>query len=30
VCHWNHLVTSYMLGDGVPRKTPPRPRDLLD
>lgn len=29
-CHWNHLVTSYMLGDGVPRKAPPKPRDLLD
>ena len=29
-CHWNHLVTSYILGDGVPRKVPPKPRDLLD
>jgi len=29
-CHWNHLVTSYVLGDGVPRKPPPRPRDLID
>jgi len=29
-CHWNHLVTSYVLGDGVPRKAPSRPRDLLD
>lgn len=29
-CHWNHLVTSYVLGDGVPRKAPTRPRDLLD
>lgn len=29
-CHWNHLVTSYALGDGVPRKAPARPRDLLD
>lgn len=29
-CHWNHLVTSYVLGDGQPRKAPPRPRDLLD
>jgi hypothetical protein len=29
-CHWNHLVMSFMLGDGVPRKAPPRPRDLLD
>ena len=29
-CHWNHLVTSYVLGDGQPRKAPARPRDLLD
>ena len=29
-CHWNHLVTSYMLGDGQPRKAPAKPRDLLD
>ena len=29
-CHWNHLVTSYTLGDGVPRKAPARPRDILD
>jgi len=29
-CRWNHLVTSYVLGDGVPRKPAPRPRDLLD
>ena len=29
-CHWNHLVTSYVLGDGKPRKAPPKPRDLLD
>lgn len=29
-CHWNHLVTSYVLGDGVPRKAPAKPRDLLD
>ena len=29
-CHWNHLVTSYILGDGIPRKVPPKPRDLLD
>lgn len=29
-CHWNHLVTSYMLGDGKPRKAPAKPRDLLD
>lgn len=29
-CRWNHLVTSYTLGDGVPRRPPPRPRDLID
>lgn len=29
-CSWNHLVTSYVLGDGVPRAAPRKPRDLLD
>lgn len=29
-CHWNHLVMSYVLGDGRPRKAPAKPRDLLD
>ncbi len=29
-CRWNHLLTSYFLGDGVTRKAPRRPRDLLD
>jgi hypothetical protein len=29
-CHWNHLVVSYSLGDGVPRRAPVTPRDLLD
>ena len=29
-CRWNHLVSSYSLGDGVPRRAPARPRDLLD
>lgn len=29
-CRWNHLVTSYSLGDGVSRRAPARPRDLLD
>jgi hypothetical protein len=29
-CRWNHLITSYVLGDGVPRRAPARPRDLLD
>lgn len=27
-CGWNHLHLSYALGDGVPRRPPPRPRDL--
>jgi hypothetical protein len=29
-CHWNHLVVSYSLGDGVPRRAPAAPRDLLN
>ncbi len=29
-CGWNHLHLSYALGDGVPRRPPPRPKDLLD
>jgi hypothetical protein len=29
-CGWNHLTVSYVLGDGVPRRPPARPRDLLD
>lgn len=29
-CGWNHLHLSYALGDGVPRRPPPTPRDLLD
>ena len=29
-CRWNHLITSYSLGDGVRRRAPARPRDLLD
>lgn len=29
-CHWNFLLTTYVLGDGVPRRPPPTPRDLLD
>lgn len=28
-CRWNHLLTAYTLGDGVPRRAPARPRDLL-
>jgi hypothetical protein len=29
-CGWNHLTLSYVLGDGVPRRPPRRPADLLD
>ncbi len=29
-CSWNHLVLSYVLGDGIARPAPRRPRDLLD
>ena len=29
-CGWNHLTMSYVLGDGVPRRPPRRPADLLD
>ena len=29
-CSWNFLITTYVLGDGVPRKALPTPRDLLD
>lgn len=28
-CHWNFLITTYVLGDGVPRRPPGTPRDLL-
>lgn len=28
-CHWNFLRTRYVLGDGVPRRALPTPRDLL-
>lgn len=28
-CRWNHLLVSYTLGDGVPRRPPSRPRDLV-
>jgi hypothetical protein len=30
ICGWNHLTLSYVLGDGVPRRPPAKPRDLLD
>jgi hypothetical protein len=29
-CHWNFLLTTYVLGDGVPRRALPTPRDLLE
>lgn len=29
-CGWNHLIRSYVLGDGVPRAALRAPRDLLD
>jgi hypothetical protein len=29
-CQWNFLLTTYVLGDGVPRRALPTPRDLLD
>lgn len=29
-CHWNHLVESYVVGDGVPRTPPRRQRTVED
>ncbi|MEY2634592.1 MAG: hypothetical protein RIS75_532 [Actinomycetota bacterium] len=29
-CGWNHVLTSYVLGDGTPRKPLRKPRDLVD
>jgi len=29
-CSWNHLVESYVVGDGVPRKPPRRQRTVAD
>lgn len=29
-CGWNHLVESYVVGDGVPRKPPRRQRTVED
>ena len=29
-CGWNHLHLSYVLGDGVPRTPPPKPRDVVE
>lgn len=28
-CRWNHLLVSYTVGDGVPRRAPARPHDLI-
>lgn len=27
-CHWNHVITSYVVGDGIPRRPKRRPSDL--
>ena len=27
-CHWNYLLRTYRIGDGVPRRALPTPRDL--
>ncbi len=29
-CTWNHLVESYVVGDGIPRKAPRRQRTVED
>lgn len=29
-CHWNHLVRSFVLGDGVPRPALRGPRDIIE
>lgn len=29
-CGWNHVLVSYVLGDGIPRKPLRKPRDLVD
>ncbi len=29
-CHWNYLLRTYRIGDGVPRRALPRHRDLPD
>ena len=29
-CHWNHLVESFLLGDGIYRKPPRKVHTLLD
>ncbi len=27
-CHWNHVTTSFVVGDGIPRRPKRRPSDL--
>lgn len=29
-CHWNFLMKTFVLGDGVPRRAPRTPRDLIE
>lgn len=29
-CHWNYLLRTFRIGDGVPRRALPTPRDLRD
>jgi len=29
-CHWNFLTKTFVLGDGVPRRAPRTPRDLIE
>ncbi len=29
-CHWNFMIRRFLLGDGVPRRALPAPRDLID
>ena len=29
-CHWNHMILSYLLGDGVKRKPPRRQQTVED
>ena len=27
-CHWNHVITSFVVGDGIPRRPKRRPSDM--
>lgn len=29
-CHWNYLLRTYRIGDGIPRRALPTPKDLRD